>query len=76
MRAVTLFAVEEYGDDAIGLLFPVWGDMPTCGLLLDLPRKQRRHRWVSLGRDFKNKGTEGICEVEVFACWRCGKDRR
>jgi hypothetical protein len=68
--------VIEVEDTAFELLFPVWGMLPTCGLLTELPRKQRVHHWVSLGLDWKNKGTEGICEVEVFACMRCGKDRR
>lgn len=55
---------------------PVAGDAITCGLRLELPRKQRRHVWAELGEDYKNKGTEGIVQVPVRACTRCGKDDR
>lgn len=57
-------------------LFPVDRGTVSCGLLTDLPKKQRRHKWLYFGRDMTNKGTEGICETEVFACIRCGKDKR
>lgn len=57
-------------------ILPVPGDRITCGNRKDLFKRQRRHTLVSLGTDTKNKGTEGICEVEVFACLTCGKDVR
>jgi len=60
----------------IAVIFPVEGGMLSCGLRADLPKKQRRHEYVSLGTDWKNKGTEGIIEVEVLACLRCGRDKR
>ena len=56
--------------------FPLPGGTTTCGLLLDLPRVQRVHWWVSLGEDFANHGEGGIVQVEVRACARCGKDKR
>lgn len=57
-------------------ILPVAGDAITCGLRLDLPRKQRRHLWAELGEDWANKGQEGIVQVPVRACTRCGKDDR
>ena len=64
-------------------ILPLPGDVISCGLRKicpccgqGLPKKLRQHQWASLGTDTKNKGSEGICEVEVFACLRCGKDRR
>lgn len=56
--------------------FPIPGDAVSCGLRLDRPKKQRHHSWVPLGTDFKNKGLEGIVEVDVRACHVCGKDDR
>lgn len=56
--------------------FPVAGDMVTCGLRDDLPRRARRHVKVSLGADTDNQGAAGIAEVPVFACLRCGRDLR
>ena len=56
--------------------FPVDGNPVSCGLRLDLPKKQRTHSWVPLGADFKNKGQGGIVEVDVYACHVCGKDKR
>ena len=67
---------DGYQDAYTATWFPVPGEMITCGLRTDLPRKQRVHDYVSLGPDFKNKGTEGICEVLVFACTVCGRDYR
>lgn len=57
-------------------MLPVPGDRITCGNRLDLPRKQRRHVPLDMGDDFKNKGTEGIVQVPVTACARCGRDMR
>lgn len=57
-------------------VLPVPGDRIRCGNRTDLFKKQRRHTFIPLGTDFKNKGTEGICEVEVLACAVCGMDRR
>ncbi len=62
--------------DVVAGWFPVPGIVTTCGNRLDLPRKQRVHWWVCLGYDVQNKGTEGIVEVLVYACWACGKDKR
>ena len=67
---------EEYQDGYTAQWFPVDGDMITCGNRKDLTRKQRVHDYVSLGKDFKNKGIAGICEVIVFACSVCGRDWR
>jgi hypothetical protein len=63
-------------DDFITDTLPVPGDRISCGNRKGLPKKQRRHKWISLGVDTKNKGAEGICEVDVSACIVCGKDKR
>lgn len=56
--------------------FPVPGGAVTCGLRTWLPRKQRRHDWTSLGLDTRNLGDKGFCDVEIFACWNCGRDKK
>lgn len=48
----------------------------SCGNRTDLFRKNRRHIWVDMGDDVTNKGTEGIVQVPVRVCARCGKDDR
>lgn len=55
--------------------FPVPGDRVKCGLREDLPRKQRRHAWVSLGQDTRNRGEHGFRDVEIWACAECGADK-
>lgn len=57
-------------------ILPVPGDRIRCGNRMYLFKKQRSHTLIPLGTDFKNKGIEGICEVEVFACASCGMDKR
>jgi hypothetical protein len=56
------------------IVLPVSGQAVTCGLRADLPKKQRRHEWVSLGMDTRNLGDRGFWDVEVFACMICGRD--
>lgn len=67
---------EQYCDGYTARWFPITDAPVTCGLRTDLPRKQRVHDYVSLGKDFKNQGELGIVEVIVFACSTCGKDWR
>jgi len=67
---------DEYYDGYTVRWFPVAGDLITCGNRADLPKAQRRHDWVCLGKDIMNKGKKGICEVLVFACAVCGRDWR
>lgn len=68
---------EQYCDGYTARWFTsIPGDVITCGLRTDLPRKQRVHDYVSLGLDFKNKGEAGIVQVIVFACTVCGRDWR
>lgn len=67
---------EEYQDGYTASWFPIADAPVTCGLRTDLPRKQRVHDYVSLGKDTKNAGEAGICEVIVFACSVCGRDWR
>lgn len=55
--------------------FPVPGGVITCGNRTDLPRKQRRHAWVSLGTDIRNFREHGFRECEVSACVTCGTDK-
>jgi hypothetical protein len=57
-------------------IFPLENPQVSCGLRADLPEKRRRHDYIEMGADLKNKGTEGIVEVEVRACTSCGKDDR
>ncbi len=57
-------------------LFPVDGKAITCGKRTDMPRKQRRHDYIPMGDDFTNKAEEGIVQVPVWACGRCGRDKR
>ena len=57
-------------------VFPVDGSAITCGNRADLPKKQRRHDWADMGRDFDNQGEKGIVETDVRACMRCGRDSR
>lgn len=66
----------ELTEVLITSLFPVEGNPVTCGNRTDLPKNQRRHSWVPLGTDVKNCGEKGICETEVSACHRCGRDKR
>ncbi len=56
--------------------FPVPGDTVSCGLRQDLPKSLRRHEWMSLGPDWKNKGEQGLVQADVRACLLCGKDSR
>ncbi len=67
---------DAYQDGYTVRWFPVAGDLITCGNRVDLPKAQRRHDWVCLGKDTMNKQEKGICEVLVFACSRCGRDWR
>jgi hypothetical protein len=68
--------IREFDLDLILELLPVPGISITCGERKHLFKKLRRHTYVSLGTDTHNKGVEGICEVTVFACLICGKDKR
>lgn len=63
-------------DRLVEVLLPAPGEAVTCGLRLYLPKKQRRHIWRYMGVDWANKGTEGICQVLVWICLSCGKDKR
>lgn len=58
------------------LILPVPGDRVKCGLRTDLPKKQRRHEWLSLGIDLRRQGDGTIAEFEVFACLECGTDKQ
>lgn len=66
--------MNEAPEDLPGL-FPVPGDRVKCGNRLDLPKKQRRHDWVTLGPDVRNRGSRGFEEVEIRACRECGTDK-
>lgn len=75
---VTPFDGLPFPDDEYVALtgLPVPGEEITCGRRMSLPKKWRRHMWLDMGRDFKNKGVLGIVEVDVRACARCGRDDR
>lgn len=63
-------------DDAqVAALFPVPGDRVKCGLRADLPKKERRHDWVPLGPDTRNRGSRGFLDCEILACRACGTDK-
>lgn len=66
--------MDETDDDAT-MLFPVPGGRVKCGNRTDLPKKQRRHDWVTLGPDVRNRGSRGFEEVEIRACRECGTDK-
>jgi hypothetical protein len=46
-----------------------------CGLRADLPKKERRHDWVPLGLDTRNRGSRGFLDCEISACRACGTDK-
>ena len=58
----------------IGQFLADWppGDAVSCGNRKDLPKKQRRHDWRSMGADicYGGDGFRGLAMVE--ACIRCG----
>lgn len=56
-------------------LFPVPGDRVKCGNRPGLPKRERRHDWVSLGPDTRNRGSHGFADCEVYACQECGTDK-
>lgn len=57
--------------------FPLAQPAPvTCGMRDDLPRKQRRHSWASLGKDVRNAGSAGFKEFLIGACIICGRDQK
>jgi hypothetical protein len=57
------------------MMFPLDNPQITCGLRLDLPKKERTHQLIPLGRDIRNMGSAGFLERDIFACRRCGKDQ-
>ena len=57
-------------------VFPVDGSAVSCGLRLDVPRKQRRHLRASLGMDTRSLGDKGFWDVEIFVCVRCGQESK
>jgi hypothetical protein len=65
--------VEEMTDD--WTMFPLDNPEISCGLRRDLPKKQRTHQYIPLGRDIRPVSGGVTGEVEVFACRRCGKDK-
>jgi hypothetical protein len=56
------------------MMFPLDNPEISCGLRLDLPKKDRVHQLIPLGQDTRNMGSKGYMVREVFACRRCGKD--
>lgn len=65
----------EMDDATVMAHFPVQGWRLKCGLRTDLPKKQRVHHYVLLGRDVRNGAERGFIEGNVFACARCGNDK-
>ncbi len=57
------------------MIFPLSDAGISCGLRLDLPKKERKHILIPLGRDMRNAGEKGYLEREIYACSRCGKDQ-
>jgi hypothetical protein len=62
-------------DDEVAAALPVPGGRVKCGLRTDLPTKQRRHDWISLGNDTRNRGSHGFLDCEILACRQCGTDK-
>lgn len=57
--------------------FPLAQPAPvTCGNRSDLPKKERRHTWASMGRDVRNAGSAGFKEYLIGACVTCGRDEK
>lgn len=65
----------EMTDPEVEKHFPVMGWRMKCGLRTDLPKKERVHNYVELGRDVRNGADRGFIEGTVFACARCGADK-
>lgn len=59
-----------------GPVFPLPGDVVSCGLRTDVPKINRRHLWAYMGMDTRNLGDKGFWDVEVYACTRCGRDAK
>jgi hypothetical protein len=57
-------------------IFPLANPGITCGLRLDLPKKQRTHTWIPLGSDTRNAGEKGFLDYQIHACSQCGKDKK
>lgn len=66
---------EQLEELTIMSLFPLAeASEVTCGNRTDLPKKERTHQLVKLGKDMRNKGEKGYIERDVYACARCGRD--
>jgi hypothetical protein len=57
------------------IMFPLDNPQITCGLRLDLPKKERIHQLIPLGRDIRMTTAGTVSELEISACRRCGKDK-
>jgi hypothetical protein len=57
-------------------LFPLANPPVKCGLRRDLPKRQRIHAWADMGLDVRNFGSEGFKDAQIFACLRCGTDKK
>lgn len=55
---------------------PLPGGLVKCGNRTDLPKKQRRHHYVSLGIDVRHSGDGTFKDFEVFVCSQCGADKQ
>jgi hypothetical protein len=62
-------------DEEVVAALPVPADRVKCGLRTDLPKKERRHDWLSLGTDTRNRGSHGFLDCEILACRQCGTDK-
>jgi hypothetical protein len=56
-------------------IFPLDNPSIPCGLRTDLPKKQRVHHYIPMGRDIRNGGEKGFIELEIYACEKCGHDK-
>jgi hypothetical protein len=62
-------------DAEVFKIFPVPGWTTKCGLRTWLPKKERIHNYVELGRDVRNGADRGFIEGTVYACQVCGMDK-
>ena len=50
------------------------GDTVSCGLLMDLPKRERRHQWLDAGLDVRHQFSGAFVMCLVRVCARCGRD--
>lgn len=61
----------------ITAIFPLQDASPVkCGNRRDLPKAQRRHRYIYLGTDPRHMNDGSFASLHVYACAMCGADKQ